>query len=393
MSHLRTFGSLVNVKTHAKRYMKLDSISSQGLFMTYSGTNKKVYVVDEDGSNERLTTHLTYDEAHMSSSKQNLPPMAVTLQQRGYQSDPTTTHSDLSTLKIKLLSTDAHMPIKATENSAGYDIYSSVHTTTPPSSQLLTSTGISLEIPQNHFGMLKSRSDLALKNNIHVQAGVIDADYRGEIKVLLSNQLNDEFTIHPGMRIGQLIIFKLPKLCIEKCDTLSSTTQNDKGFGSTGVDNILPHQQHINTSTSHAAAAKIDAMHSISSDIDNETVAYNVICSDDPFMDFEDIRIPVRGKHPTQGLVMEECPSFTDRVIITGVQPGTSPRCIKNWIRRIKHSHLLKINDQPITSPKQAFSLLSNVVKQHKYFTLRVSQDQRIPIHHDNGLPMLYFDQ
>ena len=67
-----------------------------------------------------------------------------------------------------------------------------------------------MEIPQQHFGMLKSRSGLALKNNIHVHAGIIDADYRGEIKVLLSNQSHEEFTVHPGMRIGQLIIFKLP---------------------------------------------------------------------------------------------------------------------------------------------------------------------------------------
>ena len=137
MTHLRIFGSLVNVKSNTKRYMKLDTISSQGLFMTYSGTHKNVYVVDNDGLNERLTTHLTYDEAHMSSSKQNLPPMAVTLQQRGYQPEPTINDSALSTLKIKLLSKTASMPIKATKNSAGYDIHSLVHTKIPPSSQLL----------------------------------------------------------------------------------------------------------------------------------------------------------------------------------------------------------------------------------------------------------------
>lgn len=88
LSHLRISGSRVNVKSSAKRYMKLDMITSQGLFMTYSRTTKNVYVVDTDGSNEQLTTHLTYDEAHLLSTAQNLPPMAITLQQRGYHPEP-----------------------------------------------------------------------------------------------------------------------------------------------------------------------------------------------------------------------------------------------------------------------------------------------------------------
>ena len=84
LSHLRIFSALVNTKSNAKQYMKLDTMTSQGIFMTYSGTNKNVYVVNEDDTNERLSTHLTYDEAHMSSHKQDLPPIAITLQQRGY---------------------------------------------------------------------------------------------------------------------------------------------------------------------------------------------------------------------------------------------------------------------------------------------------------------------
>ena len=92
-------------------------------------------------------------------------------------------------------------------------------------------------------------------------------------------------------------------------------------------------------------------------------------------------------------MVHTKCPYFTDPVIITGIQPGTSPRHVKNWRERIKHSHLLKINDHPITSPEQASTILSNVIQQNKCFKIRVSQDQQISIHEDNGLSMLYFDQ
>ena len=216
LSHLRIFGSLVNVKSSAKRYMKLDTISSQGLFMTYSGTDKNVYVVNFDGTNERLTTHLSYDEAHMSSTKPTLPPMAITLQQRGYIHNPSTnTTTYTSMLNLKLLSTDATMPVKATPQSAGYDIYSSQSTKIPPKTQQLISTDISMAIPHGYFGMLKSRSGLALKNNIHVQAGIIDSDYRGEVKILLTNESEKEFNVTKGMRIAQLIILHSPNIALE----------------------------------------------------------------------------------------------------------------------------------------------------------------------------------
>ena len=92
------------------------------------------------------------------------------------------------------------------------------------------------------------------------------------------------------MCIGQLIIFKLPDLTITECNTLSLTKRNTNGFGSTGIDDILLNKQPIDTSSSPAAAAKIDAHHPTSTDIDDDnTIAYNVICSDNPFMDYEDI--------------------------------------------------------------------------------------------------------
>ena len=80
LSSIRVFGSIAHIKTKVRRYMKLDTMSNDGLFMTYTGTNKNVYVVNKDGSNEHISTHVAFDEAHISSTNIQLPPMDTILQ-------------------------------------------------------------------------------------------------------------------------------------------------------------------------------------------------------------------------------------------------------------------------------------------------------------------------
>ena len=198
------------------------------------------------------------------------------------------------------------------------------------------------------------------------------------------------------MRIAQLIIFKLPDIDLIKTHTLNPSIRNKAGFGSTGLKDIV---QQDNTSITnkttsmpvHAAAATL--FDNSTDEYDDSVTKYNVICSNNPFTDFEEIQIPVRGKHKTQGFILEQCPHFNSHVIIKSIQPGTAPRNIKHWIQRIKHCHLLQINNIPITSTEQANNIFQDITKEKKKYTIRVSQDQRNPIHHDHGLPMLYFDQ
>ena len=112
-------------------------------------------------------------------------------------------------LKIKLLSQDDNMPTIATSGSAGYDMYSSKSTKIPLPSHKLLSTKDSMEILQNQFD---THSGLALHDNIHVQAGIIDKDYHDIINiVLLSNESFESFTIiTKGLQNSKLVIFKLP---------------------------------------------------------------------------------------------------------------------------------------------------------------------------------------
>ena len=137
-------------------------------------------------------------------------------------------------LLVKKHSANATAPSRASSNAAGYDIYSAVNTTVPSRGKGCVGTDISIALPEGTYGRIAPRSGLAAKHFIDVGAGVIDADYRGEIKVLLFNHSNDEFHIKIGDRIAQLIIEKIALPNVEVVDDLDATERNDGGFGSTG---------------------------------------------------------------------------------------------------------------------------------------------------------------
>ena len=128
--------------------------------------------------------------------------------------------------------------------------------------------------------------------------------------------------------------------------------------------------------------------------IDDIIPPCNVMLSQNPFYDTESIQIDIRGKHPTQGLLMEPSNDWDNRVIIVGCHPGTSGRRIKSWTTRIKKSLLISINNQPISTIAEAQSIISNIVQsKQQSFTIEVCADEKSALHHEEGIPMLYFDQ
>jgi dUTP pyrophosphatase len=127
---------------------------------------------------------------------------------------------------------------QATSGSAGLDVYSAQEVTIVPTEIKLVRTGLYLEIPKNHVGLLCSRSGLASELHLAVfnQPGVIDSDYRGEVGVLLRNYASRPYTIQSGDRIAQLVILKTPVLKLSATDTssMSTTGRGASGFGSSG---------------------------------------------------------------------------------------------------------------------------------------------------------------
>lgn len=140
-------------------------------------------------------------------------------------------------LNVKRLSPDAKLPERGSEHAAGYDLYASAHGMIMPGERLAVPLDIALEIPTGYFGMIKSRSGNAVKG-VDVAAGVIDSDYRGNIKVLLHNTAGAQFSFQRGDRIAQMIILKHETPEVHEVAELSSTLRQHGGFGSTGVNVI-----------------------------------------------------------------------------------------------------------------------------------------------------------
>lgn len=145
----------------------------------------------------------------------------------------------MSVLKIKKLREDARIPLRATEGSAGMDLYACIKgsVTIPPHTIRVIPTGIAIALQSREYAaFLYARSGLAIKRGVAPAncVGVVDADYRGEVCVGLLNQTETPVVIEPHERIAQMVIAPVIQPEIEVVDTLDNTARGAGGFGSTG---------------------------------------------------------------------------------------------------------------------------------------------------------------
>lgn len=145
----------------------------------------------------------------------------------------------MSVLKIKKVRDDAKIPFRATDGSAGMDLYACIDEAVEilPHEIRVIPTGIAIELESaDYVAYIYARSGLAIKNGIAPAncVGVIDSDYRGEICVGLLNQTEKVFTVNPEERIAQMVISPVILPTIEVVDELSDTQRGAGGFGSTG---------------------------------------------------------------------------------------------------------------------------------------------------------------
>lgn len=143
-------------------------------------------------------------------------------------------------MKIRIVSKSKHpLPEYATTYSAGMDLRANIEApiVLKPLERALIPTGLFIELPENFEAQIRPRSGLAFKKGITVlnTPGTIDADYRGEIKVLLVNLSSENFTVEDGERIAQMIISRHEKASWVEVDLLEETQRGAGGFGHTGV--------------------------------------------------------------------------------------------------------------------------------------------------------------
>ena len=147
----------------------------------------------------------------------------------------------MSQVKIKKLENfkDLDLPKYETPNSAGMDLRSANDESIiiKPLERVLIKTGLAIALPSGYEAQIRPRSGLALKKGITVlnTPGTVDADYRGEIGIILINLSNEDFVVERGMRIAQMIVAPCVQVKLEVVEDLSGTERGEGGFGSTGI--------------------------------------------------------------------------------------------------------------------------------------------------------------
>ena len=140
---------------------------------------------------------------------------------------------------IKRLSKNIQLPKYETDGSSGMDLSANIEKEIEiaPGKTSIIPTGLAVSIPKNFEIQIRPRSGLAAKNQISVlnTPGTIDADYRGEIKVILINHGKNVFKIEKGLRIAQMVLCPVIKAILKEVDTLEETKRGTGGFGSTGI--------------------------------------------------------------------------------------------------------------------------------------------------------------
>lgn len=145
----------------------------------------------------------------------------------------------METLKIRKVRDGAVIPKRATEGSAGMDLYACIDApvTVNPHECVKFPTGIAIALPSAGYGaFIFARSGLSVNHGLAPAncVGVVDSDYRGEVMVGLVNQFSEPYTVEPGERIAQMVIMPVSMMAVEECASLDDTDRGAGGFGSSG---------------------------------------------------------------------------------------------------------------------------------------------------------------
>jgi dUTP pyrophosphatase len=142
-------------------------------------------------------------------------------------------------LKVKIQRLDNSLPLPSykTPFSAGMDLYSRIDVVLKRGEITLVPTGIAISLPEGYEAQIRPRSGLALKHGLTLlnTPGTIDADYRGEIALIMINVGKEDFVVEKGMRLAQMVITRYEKVEFEEVDALPDSQRGTGGFGSTGI--------------------------------------------------------------------------------------------------------------------------------------------------------------
>ena len=148
-------------------------------------------------------------------------------------------HSTPPIIKFQLTDRDAQLPVRATDDAAGIDLFSPLQVTVKAKNRCVLDTNIKAQLPEGCYGRLAPRSSLAANHGLDIGAGVIDPDYRGTIKLVIFNFGEKDYTVQQGERVAQLICETIVKPEIQQVDKLSPTQRAEGDFGSANEQPVV----------------------------------------------------------------------------------------------------------------------------------------------------------
>lgn len=137
-------------------------------------------------------------------------------------------------IRVKKLSDSATIPTRGSAVAAGWDLYASQECIIPARGKALVSTDIAIAVPVGYYGRVAPRSGMAWKKHTDIGAGVIDADYRGPVGVVMFNHSEEDLKIEVEDRVAQLVIEQISMAPLTEVDSLDDTERGEGGYGSTG---------------------------------------------------------------------------------------------------------------------------------------------------------------
>ncbi len=228
----------------------MDLHTATGKILGDTATNKNIIYINDITKCIKIATHCIFDEAGITLPPLEQSPAQKALQQAGYRQSTEGEHNDAheatatddtnEQLIVKLLSEHATKPKRSTPGAAGYDVFSAVTAMLQLGQRGMFPLDIQLTLPDGTYIQIKSRSSISIKNKVDIQAGVIDADFTGNMTVILHDYGPTDFHVNIGDEIAQILLIRIetPNIHVTTTDALA-TQRRENGFGSTDAPPLV----------------------------------------------------------------------------------------------------------------------------------------------------------
>ena len=371
LSHLKVFGSKVEIYKQDKQGAKLDDKSSPGIFLHYAGSPTNIIVQDSVTKSIKSTRHYYWDELHMSSPPNERPPMSQAIASHLQPVSILHNKQRDKTMKITPLTSNAMMPTN--NNFGGITVSSATSIELTPGETCQVPTDLAIKCPDETYARVGNIPSSNSPPALCVLNTLVGKECRN-LTITMSNQGMNTVRIHKHQDIATVMLEKSEPILMEATRTMYNGNSQRKIINAKAAK-LSDHQMDV------------------------------VVLSENPYDNEVDIRIPAatkrkRTNHPTMGLVLDICPT-RGMPILSTIQPSTAAAKITRWRSTIRNGYILGINNiripEAIREPKERLEFVTDLLtkaSQHdEEITIQMGLIDKLNLHPSEGVPIIYQDQ